>query len=273
MTYFPPADPLWNTADPKTVGLDPAKIAAAAGHAGEHETKWSRDLAHMVATDFGEEPPWNEALGPVRPRGGPNGLIAAPRADRRILGGHPAGRPDFLGGQELPVDPRRDCPRPRHDPRSRRAGAAHGRRWRLRPAAQRRDHVAAFVAADLRMGGHAVGQAGPDRPPSPDGRASADRQEGRSPRPANARQLLGIQRRPRQPAEPLPAASVAPPAARGIPRTGDGPDRRVAQLGVARIPQFVCRDRRQADAVGLGRFALGRRHLYRRARPGARRAC
>ena len=76
MTYFPPADPLWNTADPKTVGLDPAKIAAAAGHAGEHETKWSRDLAHMVATDFGEEPPWNEALGPVRPRGGPNGLIA-----------------------------------------------------------------------------------------------------------------------------------------------------------------------------------------------------
>jgi len=75
MTYFPPPHPEWQHSNPAEAGLDPAGIAAAARYAAEHETKWSRDLAHMVATDFGEEPPWNETLGPVRPRGGPNGLV------------------------------------------------------------------------------------------------------------------------------------------------------------------------------------------------------
>ncbi len=76
MTYVPPPEPaIWERAAPATVGLDPEPIAAAARYAAEHETGWSRDLAHMIATDFAEEPPWNEALGPVRPRGGPNGLI------------------------------------------------------------------------------------------------------------------------------------------------------------------------------------------------------
>src|SRR5690349_12252536 len=75
MTYFPPPHPEWQRQDPLEAGLDPAGIAAAARYAAEHETKWSRDLAHMVATDFEEHPPWNETLGPVRPRGGPNGLV------------------------------------------------------------------------------------------------------------------------------------------------------------------------------------------------------
>jgi CubicO group peptidase (beta-lactamase class C family) len=55
--------------------LDDAAVAAAARHAAEHETPWQRDLDHMVRVDFGEEPPWNEPLGPTRPRGGPNGLV------------------------------------------------------------------------------------------------------------------------------------------------------------------------------------------------------
>jgi CubicO group peptidase (beta-lactamase class C family) len=75
MTYFPPADPAWDHAEPRDAGLDPARTADAARHAFEHESKWSRDLQHMVETDFGEVPPWNEALGPVRPRGGPNGVL------------------------------------------------------------------------------------------------------------------------------------------------------------------------------------------------------
>ncbi|HVB16047.1 MAG TPA: serine hydrolase, partial [Stellaceae bacterium] len=75
MFYFPPSDPEWARCTPEAAGLDGAAIAAAARYAAEHETPWRRDLAHMIATDFGEEPPWNEALGPVRPRGGPNGLV------------------------------------------------------------------------------------------------------------------------------------------------------------------------------------------------------
>jgi CubicO group peptidase (beta-lactamase class C family) len=52
-----------------------AAFAAASRWAAEHETPWSRDLARMVAGDFSERAPWNETLGPVRPRGGPNGLV------------------------------------------------------------------------------------------------------------------------------------------------------------------------------------------------------
>src|SRR5205823_14273596 len=75
MLYFPPLHPAWERSAPEAAGLDPAAIAAAARHAAERETPWSRDLAQMVATDFAEVPPSNETLGPVRPRGGPNGLV------------------------------------------------------------------------------------------------------------------------------------------------------------------------------------------------------
>jgi CubicO group peptidase (beta-lactamase class C family) len=76
MTYFPPPHPAtWDHADPAACGLDPAAVAAASRFAAEHETPWGRDLSRIVTTDFGEEPPLNEALGPVWPRGGPNGLV------------------------------------------------------------------------------------------------------------------------------------------------------------------------------------------------------
>jgi CubicO group peptidase (beta-lactamase class C family) len=41
----------------------------------ENETPWSRELAVEIPRQFDEEPPLNEVLGPVRARGGPNGLI------------------------------------------------------------------------------------------------------------------------------------------------------------------------------------------------------
>ena len=76
MSYAPPPHPAsWEVLDPAASGLDPAALAAAARHAAEHETPWGRDLKHMIENDFGEEPPWNEALGPVKPRGSPNGLL------------------------------------------------------------------------------------------------------------------------------------------------------------------------------------------------------
>jgi CubicO group peptidase (beta-lactamase class C family) len=69
MDYVPPAEPAaW-------VERRSAAFAAAARHAGESETRWSRDLEAEIPRQFAEEPPWNAVLGPVRPRGGPNGLI------------------------------------------------------------------------------------------------------------------------------------------------------------------------------------------------------
>jgi CubicO group peptidase (beta-lactamase class C family) len=70
MSYFPPAHPAeWKT---ETAA---SGFAAAARHAAENEIAWSRDLTVEIPRQFDEEPPANEALGPVRPRGGPNGLI------------------------------------------------------------------------------------------------------------------------------------------------------------------------------------------------------
>ncbi len=52
-----------------------AAFDEAVGYALGHETQWPRDLrAHLESGCF-EPPPHNEVLGPIRPRGGPNGLI------------------------------------------------------------------------------------------------------------------------------------------------------------------------------------------------------
>src|SRR5436305_14472847 len=75
MPYFPPPHPAWECVHPRAAALDDAAVAAAARHSAERETQWSRDLRRMVESDFSEEPPWNEPLGPTRPRGGPNGLV------------------------------------------------------------------------------------------------------------------------------------------------------------------------------------------------------
>jgi CubicO group peptidase (beta-lactamase class C family) len=76
MSYFPPPLPgEWARPGPAAAGLAADLVGAAARHAAECETPWSRDLAAMVTSDFGEAAPWNETLGPVRPRGGPAGLL------------------------------------------------------------------------------------------------------------------------------------------------------------------------------------------------------
>ena len=69
------ASPLPHPAPWPRRAADPTTLAAAGRWAAEHETPWSRDLAKMVTGDFSERPPWNDTLGPVRPRGGPNGLV------------------------------------------------------------------------------------------------------------------------------------------------------------------------------------------------------
>ena len=47
----------------------------AARYAATHETPWPRDLRAHLESGFFEPPPFNEVLGPIRPRGAPNGLI------------------------------------------------------------------------------------------------------------------------------------------------------------------------------------------------------
>lgn len=55
--------------------MDTARLAAAAAFAAAHESPFPRDLrAHLEAGHF-DPPPHNAVIGPVFPRGAPNGLV------------------------------------------------------------------------------------------------------------------------------------------------------------------------------------------------------
>ncbi|MBI1845637.1 MAG: serine hydrolase [Candidatus Rokubacteria bacterium] len=77
MTYHPARDD-WQTRAPDEVGLDAGAIAAAVEFHLAHESPWARDFITASGRYIGvaDEPPApGEVLGPVRERGGPNGLI------------------------------------------------------------------------------------------------------------------------------------------------------------------------------------------------------
>lgn len=96
MTYFPMAGTEWESIAPEAAGLDPAKLADAVAFAETRETSWPRDIhrdgAIPTLTDL-EEPPYNQLLGPVEPRGGPNGLVL--RGGRIAARWGEPGRPDM----------------------------------------------------------------------------------------------------------------------------------------------------------------------------------
>ena len=78
--YFPDADVNWDTRTPQQAGFHAAKLADALAYAAAHECDWPFSLhlenGEYIGTAFVEEqPPWNEVIGPVRPRGPMNGLI------------------------------------------------------------------------------------------------------------------------------------------------------------------------------------------------------
>jgi CubicO group peptidase (beta-lactamase class C family) len=62
-------------ATPAACGFEPGRLAEAVRFAETHETTWDRDLAKHLASGHFEPPPWNEIIGPTRPRGGPAGMI------------------------------------------------------------------------------------------------------------------------------------------------------------------------------------------------------
>ncbi|MEN0075704.1 MAG: serine hydrolase [Paracraurococcus sp.] len=71
----PPHPAPWAETPPAAAGLDPAGLAAAVGFALAHESPWPRDIRAHLEAGFFEPPPDNAIIGPVRPRGGPNGVI------------------------------------------------------------------------------------------------------------------------------------------------------------------------------------------------------
>jgi CubicO group peptidase (beta-lactamase class C family) len=75
MTHVP--GPEWETRPPASLGLDPSALAAAAEYHTAHESPWPRNFIGASGRYVGveDEPDSSEVLGPVRPRGGPNGMV------------------------------------------------------------------------------------------------------------------------------------------------------------------------------------------------------
>tara|TARA_B100001964_G_scaffold161934_1_gene177716 strand:+ start:1424 stop:2545 length:1122 start_codon:yes stop_codon:yes gene_type:complete len=76
-TEIPPRADVWQRSPPAEVGFDESGIQAAVAYACEHETDWLIDLSEQKAIAGDEPPPWNEILGPLKPRGGPTGVIVS----------------------------------------------------------------------------------------------------------------------------------------------------------------------------------------------------
>jgi CubicO group peptidase (beta-lactamase class C family) len=72
--YVPPPGDGWARRRPAEVGMDSARLAAAVAHAQASEIDWLRDMSLQVPRNFRGEP-YPDILGPVRDRGGQNGIV------------------------------------------------------------------------------------------------------------------------------------------------------------------------------------------------------
>lgn len=78
MSYFPSAQEDWATLSSKEAGFDSDRLKAAVKFAENHESPWPRDLekaGDVPGLSRYEKPPFDQPLGPFKPRGGPAGVI------------------------------------------------------------------------------------------------------------------------------------------------------------------------------------------------------
>ena len=75
MDVPPPDGGVWAAIPAEQAGFDPGRLADAVRFVEAHETEWPVDLRAKIEAGFFEPPPFNEILGPVTPRGAPNGLV------------------------------------------------------------------------------------------------------------------------------------------------------------------------------------------------------
>ncbi len=79
--YFPGRGDDWQSVTPANAGFDPDGLADSVAFAIRNESVMDRDVQRALENKaFAEPPPWNEIIGPTRPRGGPSGMI--------LRGGH-----------------------------------------------------------------------------------------------------------------------------------------------------------------------------------------
>ena len=98
--YFPLPGDGWESIEPEAAGFDPTALEEAIRFSLASETPWPRDLQNAmgdkgsgVGAAASEPAPYNEIIGPVRDRGGVNGLIL--RGGRIVAEWGDARRPDM----------------------------------------------------------------------------------------------------------------------------------------------------------------------------------
>ncbi len=79
----PPHGTPWPEAPADVAGMNWMWLEEAARFASENEVQWPLDLRRHLEGGFFESPPFNEILGPIRPRGEPNGMVL--RAGHKIV--------------------------------------------------------------------------------------------------------------------------------------------------------------------------------------------
>ena len=97
-SYTPAPDDAWEKADARAAGFDAAKLEAVAAFHAAHESAWPRSMylpnGEYVGTAYIEEkPPYNTVIGPVKPRGGPAGMLL--RGGRLVTQWGDIDRPDM----------------------------------------------------------------------------------------------------------------------------------------------------------------------------------
>ena len=246
---FPGAGDAWQTVAPRDAGFDAGRLADAIAYANAHECDWPHsmylDSGEYVGTAYVQEkPPYNTVIGEVRPRGGVNGVILR------------GGRIVAEWGDTRRTDMTFSCAKSYI---ALVAGLAFDR-----GLISLDDRVADTVPDDGFVSPHngaitwrhLLQQTSEwqgtlwDKPDSVD----HNRQVGLG----NDNSRKGTVRALERPGtrfeyndvrvnrlSALADAAVAPAAARGAARGDHGPDRRVGQLGMARLPQLDGRDRRQ----------------------------
>ena len=221
-------------------------------------------MALFLTDSFGKEP-FDTLIGPIKDRGPASGLIT--RHGYIVAEWGDPRRVDMTQQRDEDVSDHRGRPgvAERADPRRQRLRArlhAAARRS-VRGGAQREDQVGPPAAADQRLAGHLWGKPDwADRPEGDDARRLAEAQA------VGAGDALQVQRRARQRDGARRAEGVAPAAAGGAAREGDGADRRLVDVALVRLREFVGGHRRTEDAVGERRRSLGRRHVHQLLRHG-----
>jgi hypothetical protein len=230
----------WEGLKPAAAGFDPRKLEAAVALAVANDSPWPRSLyypdgRYVGSVEWEETGPWSEIVGPVLPRGGPAGVILKSgyvvaewgdtfRADMTfsvaksylsVLAGVAV-----ANGLIANVDER--------------VGATVKGPWFASP------HNAAITWRHLlqqssEWQGELWGKLDQVDHNRQVGVGADNSPQGPAPRAQSIRDLLRVQRRTRQPAGALPVAAFRQAATRGAARAGDGPDRSLQGLAMARV--------------------------------------